>query len=257
MALFSTRLDGLGRRVAVGTFETEGGMSVLRAYLEPVVGPRVRLELHPTIQGARYTLRGLFDTRKAAESKLAELAADGLSVVGFEEPTPDGRTGYFVAARHDVEPTSRSPIPHDYAPAWQVTRFAVALFRNLTKNRAGHPPVRWYKGLDVRALYGRIQAFAGQRGSLVERGAWLLSELIVTHPFPNANHRTALDLVRYYFRLHDVQWPFELRGKGKDRLHRETKAFFIESKYLLQLLRHKALIRGGSSARLHSIANWA
>lgn len=200
------------------------------------------LELHPTFRGTRYTLRGIFRTEAAARNKGDELVASGLETYGFSEVTPAGHEAFFVAARHSVEPSTRSAIPHDHSPAWEVTRFAVFLFRQLTKTRDG-TRVRWYKGLDVPALHGRIQAFAGQRGDLASRASWLLSDLIVTHPFPNANHRTSLDLLRYYLYAHDIQWPYELRGQGRTRFHRQTKPFFIQSKYLLQLLRHRAMIR--------------
>ena len=201
------------------------------------------LDLHPVRSGIRYTLRGIFETEAEAQAKATQLVADGLEALGYTDVAPDGKTLFFVAARHHVEPTSRAGIPHTRSAAWDVTRFAIALFRTLTKDRAGRPPVRWYKDLDVQTLHSKIQGFETLGNTNGERAAALLSSLIVAHPFPNANHRTSLDLVRYYFASLGIQWPYELRGAGRDRFHRDTKKFFVESKYLLQLIRHKMLLR--------------
>jgi prophage maintenance system killer protein len=150
------------------------------------------------------------------------LASDGLEALSFPEVAPDGNTVFFVAARHQVEPASRAPIPHTKTDAWEVTRFAVALFRDLTKRRANRPQVRWYKDLDVPQLHNKIQGFEAIGQTIHERSAGLVSSLIVSHPFPNANHRTSLDLARYYIASHGIIWPYELRGRGRGRLHRET-----------------------------------
>lgn len=41
-----------------------------------------------------------------------------------------------------------------------------------------------------------------------------------------------------------MRWPrYTLRGQGAARFHRDTQGFILDSKHLLQLLRHRDMVR--------------
>lgn len=202
------------------------------------------LELHPVRGNTRFTLRGIFADAERANAKAAELEGDGMKTWVFENTAPSGKTLHFVAARHDVEPASRAGIPQDHSAHWEATRMAVQIFRETLRaaNKGGRS-TRWYKKLDVEALHACLQKYRWN-GTRLQVAASILSTTIIVHPFPNANHRTSISLARYYLTAEGIKWPkYTLRGEGANRLFRDTHAFFRESKYLLQLLRHKDLVR--------------
>lgn len=70
-----------------------------------------------------------------------------------------------------------------------------------------------------------------------------MTKTIRAHPFPNANHRTSLNLVIVYLEAVGIDWPpYSRRGRGISRYHDEIEPFIHESKYLLQVLRHQPMI---------------
>jgi hypothetical protein len=162
----------------------------------------------------------------------------------YEQVSPSGARLFFVAARHDVTPAERAGIPQRHSVDWEATRLAIELFRQLTRAaRRTRGPIRWYKGLDVESLHACVQRFDWS-GTKLDTASGILSTTILAHPFPNANHRTSLSLTRLYLSSVDVDWPhYTLRGRGAQRLHRDTHGFFRESKYLLQILRHPQMVR--------------
>ena len=118
---------------------------------------------------------------------------------------------------------------------------AVEVFQRTTRAVAGG--VRWYKRLDVEGLRKCIQRY-GWNGTCLDVAAGILSSTVVAHPFPNANHRTAVSLCRLYLGSVGITWPhYDLRGRGVRRYVRDTAPFFLRSKTLLQLLRHRQLVR--------------
>lgn len=201
------------------------------------------LELHPQRGSVRFTLRGIFRTDQAAQTKIAELQAKGLECYSFDDESPAGNRLHFVAARHAVVPASRAGIPQNHSADWEATRMAVEMFRRVSRAaRRGGSTVRWYKNLDVDALRACFQGIPWN--TRLDVASSMLSRLIVVHPFPNANHRTSLFLTRSYLESEGIRWPhYNLQGRGAARFHRDTHSFFKDSKYYLQLIRHRDLVR--------------
>ncbi|MBI4393334.1 MAG: hypothetical protein HY556_06005 [Euryarchaeota archaeon] len=202
------------------------------------------LDLHPARGSTRFTLRGLFRDEHHAQQKTEALVRDGFVAWNAPIESPRGNQIFLVAARHDVTPLRRAGIPHTHSVDWEATRLAIAVFRRMLRagRAAGRTP-RWYKSLDVAALHSCIQRYKWN-GPRLDVATDILSSTILTHPFPNANHRTALELARLYLASEGVPWPgFDLRGRGARRLFRQTHTFFRESKYLLQLVRHQNMVR--------------
>ncbi|MBI2078988.1 MAG: hypothetical protein HYT80_11580 [Euryarchaeota archaeon] len=149
-----------------------------------------------------------------------------------------------MVARHDLPPQYRAGMPHEKTADWVATAYAVRMFRLIVQaSRKGKGPVRWYKRLDLEALRKTVARYP-LKGRLVDVAGSILSSTILTHPFPNANHRTSLVMSRLYLEFMGVDWPgYSMKGRGQKRLHRATHDFFRQSKYLLQLLRHTDLVR--------------
>lgn len=100
----------------------------------------------------------------------------------------------------------------------------------------------WYKPLEVDRLRTCIESWHWQ-GTILDVSADILTKTLQAHPFPNANHRTSLFLVRGYLQATGMQWPhYSLRGRGIDRFHRDVEGFIHQSKYLLQMLRHQRML---------------
>lgn len=201
------------------------------------------LDLHPEHGGNRYTLRGLFRSQEQAESKADQLEKAGFEIYVFEEDAPNGHWIFGVAARHRVNPVARAGMPHQHTADWTVTRAANNLFRRIMRAAKKKGTHRWYKPLDIQLLHRCIQRL-DWTGTHLDVAAGVISDIILAHPFPNANHRTSIHLAREYLQTCGIQWPYyTLRGRGADQLHRDTKDFFIESKYLLQIYRHPEMLK--------------
>ena len=167
----------------------------------------------------------------------------GLETCQIELMSPKMNKLFAVLAKHDVSPTRRTGIPRSHTTDWEATRMCIEAFRRtvVAAGRAG-TTVRWYKGLDVATLHRCVTSF-NWGGTLLEVTADILSSIIVAHPFPNANHRTAISLVRLYLGSQEIPWPsFELRGRGIKRFVALSTPFIVRSKYLLQTLRHRRMI---------------
>lgn len=172
-----------------------------------------------------------------------------MRVYAFSEPAPNGDEWFHVTARHDVTPRTRAAgIPHERTVLWDAVRMGVQAFREVNRGAKKRGPVRLYKDLDIQALQRALQSL-DWNGSHLEVASRIVSDIILAHPFPNANHRTSIYLARKYLASVGINWPhYTLRGRGAQRLHRETKPFFIESKYLLQIHRHSPLVRAALEA---------
>lgn len=208
------------------------------------LGPSLTvLNLHPEYRNARYTLRGVFRDENESLGHAATLEADGLDTYVYADDTPSGERALFVAARRKIDPDVRAGIPHQHSVDWKAVRMAVDLFRSIMRKVQGKAAFRWYKKLDVPLLHRKIQSFDWS-GTHLDVASGIITELILAHPFPNANHRSSIHFVRNYLLVCGIKWPhYNLQGRGHHRLHRETKEFFIRSKYLLQLHRHAPMIQ--------------
>ena len=199
------------------------------------------LELHPTIGAMRYTLRGLYRDLDTQAKKAVQLRREGFQVATFDLTSPAGHPLFAVAARHDVAPIPRAGIPQVHTADWEATRMAIQVFRSVARATGGG--LRWYKVLDVQGLRRCVLQY-GWTGTVLDVGAGIISTTIVAHPFPNANHRTSLALGRLFLASRGNVWPrYDLRGRGVARFIRDGEPYFRRSKYLLQLLRHRLLLR--------------
>ncbi len=201
------------------------------------------LDLHPEYRNARYTLRGLFRDEGEAIQHAEELEHDGMDTYVYADAVPSGERVVFVAARRKVDHDVRAGIPHQHSVDWEAVRMAVELFRSIMRKAKGKAAFRWYKKLDVPLLHRKIQSLDWS-GSHADVASRIVSDLILAHPFPNANHRSSIHFTRNYLLACGIRWPhYDLRGRGHQRLHRDTKLFFVTSKYLLQLHRHARMVQ--------------
>lgn len=189
-------------------------------------------------------LRGIFREEVDMWRKAGALRQDGMNVYAFADNAPNGRELFFVAARHDVERAPRASIPHERTPAWDAVRIGTEVFRRVERSakRAGHG-FSWYKPLEEERLRDCVNRWHWQ-GTHQEVAADIVSKTIQTHPFPNANHRVSILLGRVYLDTVGIRWPrYSLRGRGARRFHRDTRGFVEQSKYILHIIRHQAVVR--------------
>lgn len=197
------------------------------------------LDLHPQHEGQRYSLAGLFITEEAAERAALRHKANGKTAILFSLDCPSGRMLFAVASRTEAFRTRRARLPHDYSSPWLATRVALEAFRAAERAAARRGArLRWYKPLDERLLH-RTLTQMDWKGQKLDVAARLISNLVIAHPFPNANHRTSTALARLYLAAEGIAWPpYDLRGRGIDRFIRDTEPFVLRSKYLLHVMRH-------------------
>lgn len=202
------------------------------------------LDLHPSFEGNRFTLRGLFTDEAEAASKATEMEHAGIEVRRFTQQAPVGTELHHVAARNLVEEQPRARLPHDRTSAWEATRVAIEMFRAIARaaERKGIE-FRWYKQLEEERLKACVESWHWG-GTIEDVASDILTKTVQAHPFPNANHRTALALTRLYLEAAGLTWPpYSFRGRGIDRFHRETRGFVRQSKYLLHAMRHQPILR--------------
>lgn len=202
------------------------------------------LDLHPSFEGNRFTLRGLFTDEAQATSKAAKLETTGIDVRVFTQEAPSGDGLHHVAARNLVDEQPRARLPHERTPAWEATRVAIEMFRAIARAAENKGIVfHWYKELEEARLKTCVESWHWG-GTVEDVASDILSKTVQAHPFPNANHRTALALARLYLEAAGLTWPpYSFRGRGIDRFHRETGGFVQQSKYLLHAMRHQPLLR--------------
>ena len=188
------------------------------------------LDLHPTHAGARYTLRGVYSDHEKGRQVARDWLAKGYIVNAFIETSPLGNELLFVATRHSGLQRPRAGIPHQTDVRWDATRMAVAAFRHvMRRSKAKGYGARWYKDLEEEKMHDLVGSYSWA-GEVREVAAGILSATIVKHPFPNANHRTSIALMRLFLKANGLEWPhYSLRGRGDRRLHREAEPFFRES----------------------------
>ncbi|WP_257301065.1 hypothetical protein [Haloarchaeobius sp. FL176] len=100
--------------------------------------------------------------------------------------------------------------------------------------------LRAYKRVDLDKIPDAL-GYVNWDGTVPEIGGSLLSNLILTHPLPNANHRTSLALLELYIQAHRYGFDlpemateeFEWRGWANQRIR--------ESKRLLTVRRNASI----------------
>lgn len=101
--------------------------------------------------------------------------------------------------------------------------------------------IQFYKQADLEKIPQILDAVEwGSDQSVGTVGARLLSEFILTHPLPNANHRTALTLLDRY--LTTIDTSFEMPDTGEtDLWYPWVKDYIHESKRLTTLRRKSGI----------------
>lgn len=212
------------------------------------------LDLHPTHQGIRYTLHGLFHDAPSAAAAATRLSGRGRTAIEYQLTAPSGRALHAVAGAHGSMPARRARLPHDVSVPWQAVRIALEAFRVAERAaKARGTPLRWYKELEERKLRDCMQAYEW-RGTCLDVAGRIVSDTVLVHPFPNANHRTSTALARTFLRSLGVKWPhYNLQGQGIDRFIRDTEPYVIRSKYLLHMIRHQPLFQVAANAGFVSV----
>lgn len=203
----------------------------------------MRLDLHPTIEGERWTLAGLFEDPTAADVKAREATENGKFAARWTIEAPDGMTLAALATRGQTRRQRRARLPHGKDAAQWMAAVAIETFRAVERSaRAQKLDFRWYKELDEARLLEAIRRWTWN-GTVLDVVGALVSDLILAHPFPNGNHRTATTIGREFIASVGVDWPpYDLRGKGYLRYRRDTEPFFVQSKYILALRRHRSVL---------------
>lgn len=202
------------------------------------------IDLHPDYHGAHHTLQGLFRSPHDAARASLRHVSRGRLVIEFEQPAPSGRILHAVAAREYAVRQRRARIPQEWTAPWLGARVALEAFRLAERGAAARGRhLRWYKPLEEEKLHALMTRY-DFRGTRLDVAARLMSDTILAHPFPNANHRSSISLARTWLESEGVGWPaYSLRGRGIGRLIRETEPHILRSKYLLQLRRRLPLVR--------------
>lgn len=102
-------------------------------------------------------------------------------------------------------------------------------------------PLDWYKQPEIPKI---IQAFERTqwRQPVAEVGGRLFSNLLLEHPLPNANHRTAVSVVETY--LQSISPDVGLPATGEPgEWYEWSREYIRESKRLLTLRRKTAMFR--------------
>lgn len=106
-------------------------------------------------------------------------------------------------------------------------------------------PLRWYKQLSPGMIEVAINRVTWKR-SVLDVGGDLFSNFVIKHPMPNANHRTAIGLVKLYLQSMDRTLELPDTGDFEGEWFGWAEELILESKQLLvvqrkdQLLEHLA-----------------
>ncbi|WP_089816132.1 hypothetical protein [Halomicrobium zhouii] len=103
-------------------------------------------------------------------------------------------------------------------------------------------PVTAYKSIDIEALPNVLDRTAWE-GSATQIAGRLASNLILTHPLPNANHRTAVALVQFYLRRFDASFMLPETVTGTEEWHAWVDEYITDSKRLLTVRRNNVLFK--------------
>ena len=117
-----------------------------------------------------------------------------------------------------------------------LTALYIALYHELKaryENETGMP-VKEYKRLEPEKIRRFFREFSGWRCSLFNAGALMLSKLLVIHPLPNMNHRTAITWTILFFERNDVRYPSYKVENEKERYKDDCVGYIDESKTFIR-----------------------
>jgi prophage maintenance system killer protein len=95
-------------------------------------------------------------------------------------------------------------------------------------------PVKEYKRLEPDKLRRFFLDFSQWRASMYNAGALMISKLLVIHPLPNMNHRTAIMWTILFFRANGIAFPCYNVDLEKDKYKSDCVSYIEQSKPLIK-----------------------
>jgi len=104
--------------------------------------------------------------------------------------------------------------------------------REIIKSQTGRYPKR-YKRLEVRKLDKFFRNIQYKTQNIATFGAQTMSDLVVNHSLPNANHRTTILFMALFFESLDIRFPGYDTKANRVRWIRECNEYITKSKRIL------------------------
>ena len=114
----------------------------------------------------------------------------------------------------------------------------MALYRELKARyeKETGMPVKEYKRLEPEKIRRFFRDFSGWRCSLFNAGALMLSKLLIIHPLPNMNHRTAITWTILFFERNRIRFPSYKVEDEKARYKEDCVGYINESKGFIRAI---------------------
>jgi prophage maintenance system killer protein len=109
--------------------------------------------------------------------------------------------------------------------------------REIIKSQTGRYPKR-YKRLEVIKLDKYFSNIPYKGENIATFGARAMSELIVNHTLPNANHRSTILFMALFLESCGIRFPDYDSRAHKERWVRECNDYILKSKRILYSRRH-------------------
>lgn len=126
-----------------------------------------------------------------------------------------------------------------------VVRYLLDVFEGIQEKKRDEEsvPLDAYKGLELRRIPDALEE-VDWSGTISEVGGQLASNLVLCHPLPNANHRTAFSMFEGYV-SEATDATFELPSMTTDDYEWQTwvDGFIVDSKRLLTVRRNVVSFR--------------
>lgn len=126
-----------------------------------------------------------------------------------------------------------------------IVRYLLDMFDSVKEKKRNEEsiPLDAYKGIDVDRIPEALQQVKWS-GTIPEIGGRIASNLVLCHPLPNANHRTAFSMLEGYIN-EAADSAFELPSMVTDEYEWQTWVddFIVDSKRLLTVRRNVAPFR--------------
>lgn len=204
----------------------------------------------------RYSLDFVNPDRDEFEAYLAERSMEpGVSVKSRETPveTGDGiQTLYAVYSRtvpdmlldHSTDEEIARVLDEQYTKAQlQILEVILDIFAGITETveqTAGRFQI--YKDMDLEKIPDVLEYPDWGAQPVTVVGGQLLSRFILSHPMPNANHRTALGLLERYLRSHGDRLSIPDTGE-QGAWYEWARPYIYDSKRLLTVRRSAHVFR--------------
>lgn len=140
--------------------------------------------------------------------------------------------GVYTANR----PVKPRPLDPDYSKMSDSTAAIIEVIIHIFEYIDMEQPLEWYKEPNIQGIVAAIDRVQW-RERVHEVGGQLISNLVLKHPLPNANHRSAIALLQVYFETFDENLSVPKTNTG-DEWTNWTNEFIGDSKQLLTVRRN-------------------